>query len=82
MDNPSSRKRQQTCQMIEAAGASLPFLPPHSPDFNHIENGFSKLKAMMRKAAGRSTGERRDGIETLIPTFKPQECAHQLAAAG
>ncbi|VTZ27188.1 hypothetical protein MPC1_4880005 [Methylocella tundrae] len=30
---------------IGAAGARLLFLPPYSPDFNPIENAFSKLKA-------------------------------------
>jgi transposase len=39
--------------MIEAAGASLLFLPPYSPDFNPIENAFAKLKALLRKAAER-----------------------------
>ena len=40
--------------MIEAAGASLLYLPPYSPDFNPIENAFAKLKAMLRKAAERT----------------------------
>jgi transposase len=34
--------------MIEAAGASLLYLPPYSPDFNPIENAFAKLKALLR----------------------------------
>jgi transposase len=40
--------------MIETAGASLLDLPPYSPDFNPIENAFSKLKALLRKAAQRT----------------------------
>jgi transposase len=36
---------------IEAAGATLLYLPPYSPDFNPIENAFAKLKALLRKAA-------------------------------
>lgn len=35
--------------MIQAAGAAVLFLPPYSPDFNPIENAFSKLKAHLRK---------------------------------
>ena len=38
-------------QAIEAAGATLRYLPPYSPDFNPIENAFSKLEAFLRKAA-------------------------------
>ena len=30
------------------------YLPPYSPDFNSIENAFSKLKAYLRKAAART----------------------------
>jgi transposase len=41
-------------QAIEAAGASLLFLPPYSPDFNPIENAFAKLKALLRAAAERT----------------------------
>jgi transposase len=40
--------------MIEAAGTSLLYLPPYSPDFNPIENAFAKLKALLRKAAERT----------------------------
>ena len=41
-------------EAIETAGAELRFLPPYSPDFNPIENAFSKLKALLRKAAART----------------------------
>ena len=34
-------------QAIEAAGASLRYLPPYSPDFNPIEMAFAKLKAAL-----------------------------------
>ena len=40
-------------QAIEAAGASLRYLPPYSPDFNPIEMAFAKLKARLRAAARR-----------------------------
>ena len=68
--------------MIEAAGASLLFLPPYSPHFNPIENAFSKLKAMLRKAAERTIDGLWDRIGSLIPTFTVQECANYIAVAG
>jgi len=37
MDNLSSHKRTSVRELIEAAGATLRFLPPYSPDFNPIE---------------------------------------------
>ena len=54
MDNLGSHKRSAIRAAIEAAGASLIYLPPYSPDFNPIENAFAKLKALLRKAAART----------------------------
>ena len=51
MDNLSSHKRATVRALVEAAGATLMFLPPYSPDFNPIEKAFARLKAMLRKAA-------------------------------
>ena len=49
MDNLSSHKRPKVAALIEAAGASLLYLPPYSPDFNPIEKLFAKFKALLRK---------------------------------
>jgi len=54
MDNLSSHKLPTVRAAIEAVGARLLFLPPYSPDFNPIEQAFSKLKAHLRKAAERT----------------------------
>jgi len=35
-------------------GASLRHLPPYSPDLDPIEQAWAKLKALLRKAAGRT----------------------------
>jgi transposase len=51
MDNRPAHKGAEVRRAIEAAGATLRYLPPYSPDFNPIENAFSKLKAELRKAA-------------------------------
>lgn len=49
MDNLSSHKGQAIRDVIEAAGADLLFLPPYSPDFNPIEQVFSKIKNELRR---------------------------------
>ncbi len=82
MDNLSSHKGPAVRAMIEAAGATLLYLPPYSPDFNPIENAFSKLKAMLRKAAQRTVEGLWNTIGTLIDTFTPTECQNYFAAAG
>ena len=82
MDNLGSHKGAGVRAAIEAAGASLLYLPPYSPDFNPIENAFSKLKAMLRKAAERTVDGLWARIGALLPTFTPKECANFFAAAG
>ena len=53
MDNLSVHKVAGVREAIEAAGAHVLYLPPYSPDLNPIEMAFSKLKALLRKAAER-----------------------------
>lgn len=54
MDNLSAHKAQAVREAIEAKGARLMLLPPYSPDFNPIEKMWSKVKALLRKAAART----------------------------
>ena len=39
---------------MEARGCELLFLPAYSPDFWPIEEAFSKVKALLRRAAART----------------------------
>jgi len=82
LDNLPAHKAAAAREAIEAVGANLLFLPPYSPDFNPIENAFSKLKALLRKAAARSIDQLWAAIAAAIDTFTPQECANYFAAAG
>lgn len=60
--------------LIEAAGASLVFLPPYSPDFNPIEKACAKLKAMLRKAPERTVDVVWNTIGlTCIPFSRPRK---------
>ena len=82
MDNLSSHKGARVREMIEAAGASLLYLPPYSPDFNPIENAFAKLKALLRKAAERTVEGLWTAIGRIVDLFSPAECRNYFAAAG
>jgi transposase len=82
MDNLTGHKGPRVRQLIEAAGASLFYLPPYSPDFNPIENAFAKLKALLRKAAERTVEGLWTTIGELIDLFTPKECRNFFAAAG
>ena len=54
MDNLATHKVQGVAEAIEAAGARLLYLPPYSPDFNPIENMWSKIKQILRSANPRT----------------------------
>ena len=67
---------------IERGGATLRFLPPYSPDFNPIENAFSKLKALLRAKAERTVKALWDAVGSVVDLFTPAECANYFKAAG
>jgi transposase len=54
MDNLGAHRGDRVRELIEARGCSLLYLPPYSPDFSLIEEAFSKLKALLRKAKTRT----------------------------
>ena len=82
MDNLSSHKRPKVAALIQAAGASLCYLPPYSPDFNPIEKLFAKFKALLRKAAERTVAGLWNAIGKMLDRFTPRECANYFEAAG
>jgi len=82
LDNPPAHKGAAARDAIEATGAQMLFLPPYSPDFNPIENAFSKLKAILRKAAARTIADLWDAIRDALPLVEPDECANHFSAAG
>jgi transposase len=82
IDNLSSHKSHPVREAIEAAGAKLLFLPPYSPDFNPIEKAFSKLKALLRKAAERTVSGLHQAILRILAAFTASECANYFASAG
>ena len=82
MDNLPAHKVTGVRQAIEAAGASLLYLPPYSPDFNPIEMAFAKLKALLRATATRTVPDLWDAIADAIDQFTTAECRNYFAAAG
>ena len=54
MDNLSAHKGERIKELIEERGCKLLYLPPYSPDLNPIEEAFSKIKGILRKAEARS----------------------------
>ena len=82
MDNLPAHKVAGVEKAVAAAGASILYLPPYSPDLNPIEQMFAKLKTLLRKAATRTREALWTTIGTLIQTITPQECQNTIANSG
>ena len=54
MDNLSSHKGGRVKDLVEGRGCELLYLPPYSPDLNPIEQAFSKVKGLLRRAEART----------------------------
>jgi transposase len=54
MDNLSAHRGPRVRQLIEERGCELLYLPPYSPDLNPLEEAFSKIKGLLRRAEARS----------------------------
>ena len=82
MDNLGSHKGKAVRRAIRKAGAKLIFLPKYSPDLNPIEQVFSKLKTLLRKAAARTLEALTAAVGRLLDRFTQQECTNYFRNAG
>ena len=82
MDNLNSHKNRGVRRTIRATGAKLWLLPAYSPDLNPIEQVFTKLKELLRKAAERTFDDVCERVAILLDGFTPQECANYVRNAG
>lgn len=54
LDNLACHKHPRVRELIESVGAEVWYLPPYSPDFNPIEEMWSKIKQALRSLAART----------------------------
>jgi len=82
LDNLGSHKAARIRRAVRKAGSKVFFLPPYSPDLNPIEQVFSKLKRLFRKAKERTVEASWKRIGKLLDHFTAQECANYIRNAG
>ena len=73
MDNLSAHKVHRIRELIEERGCELLYLPSYSPDLNPIEEAFSKLKGILRKAEARSREALIEAMGGALDTITPQD---------
>jgi len=82
MDNLPSHKASSVRRAIESAGAQLAYLPPYSPDFNPIEQAYSKLKWLVRSAAERTVEGLWKFLGRALDRYPPSECLNYIRNCG
>ena len=67
---------------IAAAGCTLVFLPPYSPDYNPIENMWSKVKRRLRDLGARTVESLHDAIGSALATVNATDCKGFFRGCG
>ena len=73
MDNLSAHKPARVRELIEERGCELLYLPAYSPDFNPIEEAFSKIKGMLRQAGTRTKNALIDVLGEALSAVSAQD---------
>jgi transposase len=74
LDNLATPKVAGVREALEAAGARLRYLPPYSPDFNPIENLWSKVKQILRRRAPRTGHQLLPAAATAFAAISAADC--------
>jgi transposase len=82
LDNLGSHKGARVRRLIRDVGARIWFLPPYSPDLNPIEQVFSKIKRLLRRANERTFNRIWRRLGKLIRKIPADECARYIRNSG
>jgi transposase len=81
-DNLASHLSPEVFEAIERAGARVLPLPPYSPDFNPIEEMFSKFKGFLRRVGARAKEHLYEAIGDGLREVTPQDILGWFRHAG
>ena len=82
LDNLASHKHPRVRELIESVGAQVWYLPPYSPDFNPIEEMWSKIKQILRSLAARTFEGLIEAIATALKKVSLQDLLGWFTHAG
>ena len=82
MDNLGAHKPKRVGELIEERGCELLYLPAYSPDYNPIEEAFSKIKRFLRKVAARSKEALVEALGAALSAVSPEEVWGYFEHAG
>ncbi len=82
LDNLTAHKGERVRELVERRGCELIFLPPYSPDLNPIEEAFSKIKALLRRAEARGRDALVDAIGGALSAVTAQDARGSFGHCG
>ena len=82
MDNVSFHKTNSVRKIIESVGAKLIYLPPYHPEFNPIEEMWSKIKTCLRKLSPRNLGAFQKSIKYAFEAVSQSDLMGWFEHAG
>jgi transposase len=87
LDNLGAHRGRRVRELVEARGCELLSLAPYSPDFSPIEEAFSEVKALLRKAKARERGALVEAIGRALSAVTAEDargffghCGYPLGA--
>jgi transposase len=82
LDNLPAHKVAGVRALIEARGAQLLYLPPYSPDFNPIEQAWSKIKGLLRAVKARTLPLLDDAVTAALAAITPDNATGWFRHCG
>ena len=82
VDNLSAHKPARVRKIIEQRGCELIYLPSYSPDFNPIEEAFSKIKDILRRAEARTKDALVDVLSEALSAISVRDARGYFEHAG
>ena len=82
LDKLGAHRTGRVRELIEARGAELVFLPSYSPDLNPIEEAFSKIKNIVRKAQARTRETLNEAISQAMSAITLEDVSGWFSHCG
>jgi transposase len=82
LDGLGAHRRARVRELVEERGCDLVFLPSYSPDLNPIEEAFSKIKNLVRKAGERTREALNEAIAAALRAITPRDVVGWFAHCG
>lgn len=82
MDNLGAHRPKRIRELIEERGCELLYLPAYSPDYNPIEEAFSKIKGFLRNVGARTKDALVEALGMALSAVSAEDAQGYFEHAG